>query len=76
MKDIATIVVLHDVWIFTGHCCYYKEDNCDKWLTSCNHCPAQNKYNKSWFWDNSEFNFKKMNLFSAIPRLSVIGVSK
>lgn len=77
MKDIATIVVLHDVWTFTGHCCYYTEDNCDKWLTSCNHCPAQNKYNKSWFWDNSEFNFKKkMDLFRAIPRLSVIGVSK
>lgn len=35
------------------------------------------KYNKSWFWDNSASNFKKkLNLFRAIPRLSVIGVSK
>ena len=76
-KDIATIVVLHDVWTFTGHCCYYTADNCDKWKTFCHHCPALNSYNKSWFWDNSSSNFKKkMELFRAIPRLSVIGVSK
>lgn len=76
-KDIATIVVLHDVWTFTGHCCYYTEDHCNKWLTTCHHCPALKKYNKSWFWDNSRSNFqKKFNLFRAIPRLSVIGVSK
>lgn len=76
-KDIATIVVLHDVWTFTGHCCYYTEDQCNKWLTTCQRCPALKKYNKSWFWDNSASNFKKkLNLFRAIPRLSVIGVSK
>lgn len=76
-KDIATVVVLHDVWTFTGHCCYYTEDHCDKWLTGCGNCPAVTKYNRSWFWDNSFNNFKrKVELFSAIPRLSVIGVSK
>lgn len=76
-KDIATIIVLHDVWAFTGHCCYYTEDHCNKWLTTCHHCPALKKYNKSWFWDNSRSNFqKKFNLFRTIPRLSVIGVSK
>lgn len=75
--DIATIVVLHDVWTFTGHCCYYSIDKCDKWKTSCHDCPALNKYNKSWFWDNSTSNFrKKMELFQSIPRLAVIGVSK
>lgn len=76
-NDIATIVILHDVWTFTGHCCYYTADNCDKWKTFCHHCPALSNYNKSWFWDNSSSNFKKkMELFRAIPRLSVIGVSK
>ena len=76
-KDIATIVVLHDVWTFTGHCCYYTVDNCLKWKTGCHHCPALGNYNKSWFWDNSAANFKrKLELFRAIPRLSVIGVSK
>lgn len=76
-KDIATIIVLHDVWTFTGHCCYYSIDNCDKWKTSCHHCPALGSYNKSWFWDNSTNNFmRKMELFQSIPRLAVIGVSK
>lgn len=77
IKDIATIVVLHDVWTFTGHCCYYTEDHCEKWLTGCGNCPALTKYNRSWFWDNSSDNFKtKHELFNAIPRLAVIGVSK
>lgn len=76
-KDIPTIVVLHDVWAFTGHCCYYTEDNCDKWMTECNNCPARAKYNKSWFLDNSKRNFQtKLELFKAIPRLAVVGVSK
>ena len=76
-NDIATVVVLHDVWTFTGHCCYYTEDNCNKWLTGCSHCPALGKYNKSWLIDNSAANYKrKLDLFRAIPRLAVIGVSK
>ena len=76
-KDIPTIVVLHDVWAFTGHCCHYTEDNCSKWQKGCNRCPALKKYNKSWFFDNSSNNFKiKYDSFRAIPRLSVIGVSK
>ena len=36
--DIPTIIVLHDCWFFTGHCCYYTDDNCYKWKTECNHC--------------------------------------
>ena len=77
IKDIATIVVLHDVWTFTGHCCYYTEDHCEKWLTGCGNCPALAKYNRSWFRDNSSSNLaKKVELFNAIPRLAVIGVSK
>lgn len=76
-NDIPTVVVLHDVWTFTGHCCHYTEDNCSKWQTGCNQCPALRKYNKSWFYDNSANNFKlKLDCFRAIPRLAVIGVSK
>lgn len=76
-KNIPTVVILHDVWMFTGHCCYYTIDKCEKWKTECYNCPALHKYNKSWFWDNSHSNFKKkLKLFNAIPNLSVIGVSK
>ena len=74
--DIPTIVVLHDVWLFTGHCCYYTADNCERWLSGCGNCPAKHKYNKSIILDRSESNFNlKRNFFNQIPRLAVIGVS-
>ncbi len=75
-KDIATVVVLHDCWFYTGKCCHYTIDKCYKWLEKCGNCPSLNKYNKSWFFDRTEkmLNDKK-NLFNAIPRLAVVGVS-
>lgn len=75
-SDIPTVIVLHDCWFFTGHCCYYIEDNCNKWLTQCHHCPAINKYNKSYLFDRSSTNqLDKIRLFKSIKRLGVIGVS-
>lgn len=76
-NDIATIVVLHDCWFFTGHCCYYTEDGCYKWREECHHCPILNKYNKSLFFDNSRKIFQdKKTLFGNIKRLAVVGVSE
>lgn len=75
-EDIATIVVLHDCWFFTGHCCHYTEIGCQKWQTECNHCPLIHTNNKSWFFDNSSSIFRdKRRLFGAIPHLAVVGVS-
>ncbi|WP_278703771.1 glycosyltransferase [Parabacteroides goldsteinii] len=75
-NDIPTIVVLHDVWTFTGHCCYYTEDHCNKWLSGCGNCPAKKKYNSSLWLDRSASNYKKkLKLFNAIPRLAIVGVS-
>lgn len=75
-KDIITVVVLHDCWFYTGKCCHYTIDKCYKWLEKCGNCPSLKKYNKSWFLDRTEkmLNDKK-NLFNAIPRLAVVGVS-
>lgn len=75
-NDIATIIVLHDCWFFTGHCCHYTEDKCYKWETECDHCPILHKYNASLFFDRSNWIFKdKKRLFSQIRRLGVVGVS-
>lgn len=75
-EDIATIVVLHDCWFFTGHCCHYTEIGCDKWQVECHHCPLIKTNNKSWLLDNSRSIFNdKQRLFGAIPRLAVVGVS-
>lgn len=75
-KDIATVVVLHDCWFFTGHCCHYTEAKCFKWKDECYNCPLLHTYNKSFFFDNSRSNFlMKKKMFCQIPRLAVVGVS-
>lgn len=75
--DIPTTITLHDCWTFTGHCCYFIDSQCDRWKHGCGRCPDLNNWNKSWFFDNSKRNLAlKASLFSSIPRLGVIGVSK
>lgn len=75
-KDIATVAVLHDCWLYTGKCCHYAALRCDKWKTQCGKCPAKKMYNKSWFFDRSAKMFSdRKKLFNAIPRLSVVAVS-
>lgn len=75
-NNIATIVVLHDCWFFTGYCCHYTEAKCFKWQKECFDCPLIKKDRASWFFDTSKTIFwghKKM--FESIPRLAVVGVS-
>lgn len=75
-KAIPTVITLHDCWFFTGKCCYYTDDNCEKWKAQCGNCPALRKWNESWFLDRSQQMLAdKKKLFQAVPRLAVIGVS-
>ena len=75
-KDIATVVTLHDCWFFTRKCTYYTQQECFKWKTGCYKCPRLKIDNKSWFFDCTSIVWKdKKRLFSAIPRLGIIGVS-
>lgn len=75
-NDIATIVVMHDSWFFTGHCTYYFSIQCERWKTECKNCALIREDNASLFFDTSTFMFRKKKvLFDAIPRLGVIGVS-
>lgn len=75
-KEIATVVTLHDCWFYTGKCCHYLEDNCEKWKAICGNCPALKKHNNSWVFDRSKkMQNDKLNLFSKINRLGVVGVS-
>lgn len=73
--DIASVITLHDCWFFTGGCSHYTLDRCYKWRTQCGSCPRW-RSDQSWFFDATQKNYKKKKaLFSAIPRLAVIGVS-
>lgn len=76
-KNIHTVLTLHDCWFYTGHCCHYTIDNCNKWKTGCGNCPALSKGPKSWFFDTSSkvYNDKKC-WFDNISHLSVIGNSE
>ncbi len=76
-NDIATVITLHDCWVFTGKCCHYTSDRCYKWQTGCYDCPRLKKDNKSWFLDRTKELWRaKRKLFGSIPRLAVQGVSK
>ncbi len=76
-KDIPTVYTLHDCWPFTGKCCHYTADKCYKWQTGCYECPRLNKDNASWGVDKTQELWReKRKLFSEIPRLAVVGVSK
>ena len=78
-KDIATIVVLHDCWLYTGHCNYYSSIGCMKWQTECNNCPNaywDGKGTPTWFFNTTKKVFyDRIRDFGAIPRLAAIGVS-
>ncbi len=75
-RDVATILVLHDCWFYTGKCTYYTVARCFKWKNGCSACPQLKQDNPSWWRDcSSELWHEKKKLLSSIPRLGVIGVS-
>lgn len=75
-KDIPTTLTLHDCWFYTGKCTHYTAIGCNRWQTGCHHCPKRKGDIPSWFFDRTAEMWKeKHKLFSAIPRLAVIGVS-
>lgn len=75
-NNIPTVLVLHDCWYFTGHCCHYSQIDCQEWQHDCRHCPQMHEWNKSWFFDTAYRSLQeKKRLYQAIPRLGVVGVS-
>ena len=75
-RNIPTVAVLHDCWFYTGKCCHYTTEGCQKWQTGCYSCPKLKKDNKSWFFDRTKKVYKdKKRLFGKINNLAVIGVS-
>ena len=75
-NQIATVVSLHDCWLFTGHCCHYTEEDCDRWQYGCGKCPAKHKWNKSWFFDRSAKVYRdRKERFTKLNKLTVVGAS-
>lgn len=75
-RDIPAVAVLHDSWFTTGGCTYYISSGCDRWKMSCGNCPVlHTEFNTSWFDRTASVLKDRRKLFSAIPRLALIGVS-
>lgn len=76
-KQIATVITLHDCFLYTGKCVHYIDASCDKWQKECGNCPQLKNGNPSWFFDRTKKMLKdKKKWYSGISRLGVAGVSK
>lgn len=76
-KNIATVLILHDCWFFTGKCCHYSQTGCDRFQTGCGNCPRIKQDNPSWLFDRTSYLWRaKKQMFDKIDRLGVVGVSE
>jgi glycosyltransferase involved in cell wall biosynthesis len=66
----------HDFWPITGHCSYFSDVDCNKWITGCFSCPKLNYYPSSYYYDNSKKNYQiKNEYFNKIKNLHLITIS-
>lgn len=73
-KNKKVVYTFHDCWAFTGYCPYFTMAKCDKWKTTCNHCPLRKEY--SWFFDKSKKNFERKKKALSGLDLTVVTPSK
>jgi len=67
------IWTFHDCWAFTGHCCYFDYNGCNKWKELCHNCPQKKEYPKSFIFDFSKKNFiLKKELFPKLQDLTIV----
>lgn len=72
-RGIPIVWTLFDCWAFTGHCSYFDDINCRKWIEGCYSCPKTRKYPSSYLFDNSRRNYEsKKMLFNIAPKLNII----
>lgn len=72
--SIPIVWTQHDCWSFTGGCCHFTLNKCDKWKCNCSECfmrkgilPLVNK---------SQYHFnKKKELFNGLSNLTIVPVS-
>lgn len=72
--NIPVVWTLHDCWPLTGQCAHFDYARCDKWQTSCHHCPIyRTDYPYSLFHDNSRQNYiMKKAAFTDIKDMTIV----
>lgn len=74
-SKIPVVWTLHDCWSMTGQCTHYESVGCNKWQTSCEHCPLLGASYKTLV-DRSRKNWTlKKSLFSSVENLTIVPVS-
>jgi glycosyltransferase involved in cell wall biosynthesis len=72
-KNIPVLWTLFDCWAFTGHCSYFDNIDCKKWIIGCSHCPKKEFYPASYLLDNSTKNYEqKRELFNSLDNLQLV----
>ncbi len=70
---IPVVWTLFDCWAFTGHCTYFDDIDCTKWIEGCSECPKKSKYPTSFFKDNSKSNYlNKKSLYAEFKNLRLV----
>ncbi len=75
-SKIPVVWTLHDCWTFTGHCPYFDMVECDKWKTSCHHCPQISIYPESQRDRSAKEHKDKKKWFGALPDLTLVTPSQ
>ncbi|WP_301926242.1 glycosyltransferase [Ferruginibacter sp.] len=75
--QIPVVWTLFDCWSFTGHCTYFDDIDCTKWIQGCFECPKKKKYPSSFLIDNSKENYlDKKHLYADFKNLQIVVHSK
>ena len=72
--NIKIVYTFHDCWAFTGYCPHFIMAKCDKWKTTCHHCPLRKEF--SWFFDKSKMNFESKKKVLSDLDLTIVTPSK
>ncbi len=68
---------LHDCWPITGHCAYFTNVGCNKWIDGCFDCAQKKEYPSSFFFDNSKDNYhRKKKAFTGVKNMTIITPSE
>ena len=71
--EIPIVWTLFDCWAFTGHCTYFDDIQCKKWMIGCFDCPKKKKYPTSFVLDNSKANYAlKKAISGALPYVNIV----
>lgn len=65
---IPTVITLHDMWLFTGHCAH--SFDCDRWKHGCGKCPYLDTY-PAIVRDATKRNWMRKSLIFTRSRLNI-----